>query len=233
MLPKVVVVPAPVYDRGLSREAEEEVRRHLASEPGFGFASIEAIVDVVFNDVLPWSCLSASGVECPAVILARDDVHVVWVRADGGVELLSVREMFKTGNPLYTYDVDVPDGLKLYRLQTIGYQHVKRFWDEVFERKLREGVFETLYGWGEEIRRWRALTLTLSGNLGDLVEAIADATRRYVELLCLSGGVNMCPGILLDTTAGRMSVKILRLSRRDGFIVRMDLSSLLRRRPDP
>jgi hypothetical protein len=56
-----------------------------------------------------------------------------------------------------------------------------------------------------------------------------------VELFCLFGGVNTCPGILLDTAAGKMGVKIVKLAsgRAGNYVAHVDLAGLLRGRPDP
>jgi hypothetical protein len=177
-------------------------------------------------------CVTGIGNVCPAVVLHRSGIDLVWLADDGGVQLLSVKEMVRRGELLYAYTVEPPDGVRLLRLQTyrpLEPRHSALF-DGQFENLWLE-LYEALYISRGDVERWRRITR--AATLPEITRVATEATRRYVMEFCVFGDYNVCPGILL-THGDRVDVRILRISAKaENYVARIDLAGLLANRQPP
>jgi hypothetical protein len=172
-------------------------------------------------------CKTGVGNVCPAVVLHHSDIELLWLADDGSVRFLSVKEMARRGELLYAVTAEPPEGVRLLRLQT--FRPLERghslFFDRQFE-DLELELYESLYG-SRDAERWRRVAR--AATLPRIAEVVARAARRYVMELCVSGDYNVCPGVLLLNTGGRVGVKILRLTSKpeNNYVSRVDLAGLL------
>jgi hypothetical protein len=177
-------------------------------------------------------CKTGVGNVCPAVVLHRSDIALLWLDDYGDVRSLSVKEMVRRRELLYAYDLEHQDGLKLFRLQT--YKPLepgrRRFFSEQFEN-LELEIYEMLYG-SKDLERWRRITRVTA--LPAMAGAVAEAARKYAVELCIFGEYNVCPGILLASHGNRVDVKILKISAKaENYLSRIDLAGLLANRQPP
>jgi hypothetical protein len=175
-------------------------------------------------------CRTEVGNVCPAVVLRRDDIRLLWLADDGGARFLSVKEMARRGRALYAEAEEPPEGVRLLRLQTYRPLEHGPFFDGQFEH-LEFEVHEALRG-SRDLERWRRLTG--AGTLPGIAGAVAGAARRHVMESCVFDEYNVCPGVLLLEHGGRVDVEILRISARaENHIARVDLAGLLAGRQPP
>jgi hypothetical protein len=178
-------------------------------------------------DAISSGCVTGIGNICPAIVLHRSDIALLWLDDYGAARLLSVKEMVRRKELLYAHGLDFRDDVKLFRLQTYRPLEPKHdlFFGEQFENLALE-LYEMLYG-SKDVERWRRITR--AGTLPSIVEAVARAARRFVVELCVSGDYNICPGILLTDSGGRVDVEILRITSKpeNNYIARVDLAGLL------
>jgi hypothetical protein len=177
-------------------------------------------------------CVTGVGNVCPALILHRHDIELLWLDDYGVARFLSVKEVVRRRELLYAYDLEHQDGLKLFRLQT--YKPLepgrRRFFSEQFEN-LELEIYEMLYG-SKDLERWRRITRVTA--LPAMAGAVAEAARKYAVELCIFGEYNVCPGMLLLEHGGRVDVKILKISAKaENYLSRIDLAGLLANRQPP
>jgi hypothetical protein len=233
-----VIIPSPVFHREDARVVGEALGAHLdviiAIDDDWrdlitSFDDSELMLRLKTNILDAISgCVTGVGNVCPAIILHRSDIELVWLADDGDVRFLSVKEMLRRREILYAVTTEPPEGVKLLRLQTYRPLENALFFDEQFEN-LELEVYETLYG-SSDVNRWRMLTG--ASTLPSIAEAVARATRRFVMELCVFGEYNVCPGILLVSDGERVDVKILRVTAKpeNNYIARIDLAGLLANR---
>jgi hypothetical protein len=237
-VPRIVIIPAPEFGLGYVRMVGEALENHL---------EIIIAVDDEWKDLIVHDdaadlmlklkmyafdavsgCKTGVGNVCPAVVLHRFDIALLWLDDSGVSRLLSVKEMVRRGEMLYVATpAEPPEEAKLFRLQTfkpLEPEH-RPFFDDQFEN-LELEMYEVLRG-SKDVERWRRVTR--AGALPAVAEAAARATRRYVAELCVFGDYNVCPGMLLLNAGGRVDVKILKLTSKpeNNYVVRVDLAGLL------
>jgi hypothetical protein len=237
-VPRLVVIPAPIFRLDHVRVVGEAIDLHV---------DVVVAIDDEWRDLIAHDddadlmlklrmrvldaisgCKTGVGNICPAVVLHRSDIALLWLVDDGTARFLSVKEMARRGELLYAYDLEPQDDLKLFRLQTYkplepGHRH---FFVEQFEI-LELELYEALYG-SRDLERWRRLAR--AGTLPAIAGAVAGAARRFVEELCFFGDYNICPGILLTSCENRVDVKILKITSKPDYISRIDLAGLLANR---
>ena len=236
-MPRIVIIPAPVFHREDVRVVGEALEKHL---------DIIIAVDDEWRDLIASGddadlmlklkmnildaisgCVTGIGNVCPAIVLHRSDIALLWLDDYGGVRPLSVKEMVRKRELLYAYSLEPRDDLKLLRLQTYKPLEHNRFFGEQFEN-LELEFYELLYG-SRDVERWRKLTG--AGTLPAIAGAVARAARRFVMELCVFGEYNACPGILLLDRGSQVDVKILRISAKtENYTARIDLAGLLANR---
>ncbi len=239
-MPRIVIIPSPAFDDfSDARVVGEALEHHL---------DIIIAVDDEWRDLIPVyddadlarklkmhiidaisGCVTGIGNVCPAVVLHRSDIALVWLADDGAVRLLSVKEMARRGELLYATDMEPPEGVRLFRLQTykpLEPRH-RLFFEDQFEN-LELELYEALYG-SRDVNRWRMLTG--ASTLPGIADAVARTARRFVAELCTFGDYNVCPGILLISREDRIDAKILRLSAKaENYVTQVDLAGLLANR---
>ncbi len=242
-MPRIVVIPAPVFRKSYAGVVGEVLERHLevvvaVDDEWRGLLGAGDDVELVLKlrmRVLGAvsGCRTEVGNVCPAVVLSRDDIRLLWLADDGGARFLSVKEMARRGRMLYAEAEEPPEGVRLLRLQTYRPLEHDLFFDRRFEN-LEFEVHEALRG-SRDIERWGRLTG--ASTLPDIAGAVAGAARRYVVEHCVFDEYNVCPGMLLLEHGGRVDVKILKISAKaESYIARVDLASLLassRQPPQP
>jgi hypothetical protein len=240
-VPRIAVIPAPVLRKSYVRVVGEALERHL---------EVVIAIDDEWKDLIASGddidltlklrmrildavsgCKTEVGNVCPAVVLRRDDIRLLWLADDGGARFLSVKEMARRGRALYAEAEEPPEGVRLLRLQTFRPLEHGLFFDRQFEN-LEFEVHEALRG-SRDVERWRRLTG--ASTLPGIAEAMARAARRHVVESCVFDEYNVCPGMLLLEHGGRVDVKILRISAKtENYIMQIDLAGLLAdRRPPP
>jgi hypothetical protein len=236
-VPRIVIVPSPIFNLKYAIEVGRAVEAHLdviiaIDDEWRDLIASNDDVDLmlklkmrVLNAIS--GCITGVGNICPAIILHRSDVALMWLADDGTTGLLSVKEMVRRNEIIYAYSLEPPEGVKLLRLQTYKPLENAWFFDEQFENMELE-VYEMLYG-SSDVNRWRMLTG--ASTLPSIAEAVARTARRYVVEHCVSGDYNVCPGILLVDSGDRVDVKILRISAKtENYMAQVDLAGLLANR---
>jgi hypothetical protein len=236
-MPRIVVIPSPFFDYfSHVRVVGEALDVHLdviiavdGEWAGLIASSDEDLklkLKMLVLDAIS-GCVTGIGNVCPAVVLHRSDVELIWLDEDGSAKFLSVKEMARRRELLYAYPAEEPpEGVRLLRLQTYKPLEPKHrlFFDEQFEI-LELELYEMLYG-NRDLERWRRLTG--ASTLPAITGAVARAARRFVEELCIFGDYNACPGMLLLNHGDRVDVKILRISSKaENYVARVDLAGLL------
>jgi hypothetical protein len=240
-MPRLVVVPAPVFQTGfapiLGRALEVHLDVIVTIDDEWKNLIIEASDDyelvlklkMYVIDAVSTACKTGVGIVCPAVVLHRNDVNLIWLVDNGSVSLLSMKEMVRRGELIYATTLEELEDVKLFRLQTykpLEHEH-RRFFDYQFEN-LELELYEALYG-SSDLERWRRLTgfATLPG----ITRTVVEAVKRYVAELCVFGEYNVCPGIVLTAHENRVDVKILRMTTKaENYMTRIDLAGLLANR---
>ena len=235
-MPRIVIVPAPAWEYGYARAVGEALDPHLdvivavddewrdlispSSDDDLKLGLKMAVLDGISG------CVTGAGNVCPAVVLHRFDIELVWLAGNGTAELLSVKETVRRGETPYIMPAEFPGRARLLRLQTYKPLEHARFFDEQFEN-LEFEVYEMLHGSKKDVERWRRLTG--AATLPAMAGAVAGATRRFVLELCVFGDYNVCPGILLSRAEGRVGVEILKITPKPetNYISRIDLAGLL------
>jgi hypothetical protein len=236
-MPRIVIVPSPVLDLEDVRVVGEALEYHLETIIAVDdewrdlIASgddADLMLKLKMNilDAISGGCMTSIGNICPAIVLHRSDIALLWLDDYGSIRPLSMKEMVRRRELLYAYSLEPRDDLKLFRLQT--YKPLEpghsRFFSEQFEN-LELEIYEMLYG-SKDLERWRRITRVTA--LPAIAEAVAEATRRYVMGLCVFGDYNVCPGILLTSHEDRVDVKILKISAKaENYLSRIDLAGLL------
>jgi hypothetical protein len=231
-VPRIVVIPSPVFVESNVVEVGRAVEAHLDIVVAIDDEWRSLIVhgddiDLALKlkmyilDALA-GCKTGTGNICPAIVLHRSDIALLWLDDYGNVQLLSIKEMIRKGELLYAYSLEPRDDLKLFRLQTYKPQEHTRFFDEQFENLGLE-LYELLYG-SQDLNRWRRITRATT--LPEIARVVTEATRRYVADLCIFGEYNVCPGILL-LGENRVDVKILKITSKPDYVARIDLAGLL------
>jgi hypothetical protein len=237
-VPRIVIIPSPVFSESEDvRLVGEALEKHL---------DVVIAVDDEWKNLIAHSddidlalklkmyildaisgCRTGIGNVCPAIVLHRSDIALLWLDDDSSVHLLSVKEMVRRKELLYAYDLEPSNETKLFRLQTYRPSDPKHaiFFDRQFEN-LELEVYEVLYG-SSDIKRWRKLTK--AAVLPKIAEIVARATRRYVMELCVFDEYNLCPGVLLLSHEDKMDVRILKITSKpeNNYIARIDLAGLL------
>jgi hypothetical protein len=239
-VPRIVIIPSPVFDRVRHvRVVGEALDIHLdvliavdgdwvnLIAPDDDDLKLKLKMHVL--DAIS-GCITGVGVVCPAVVLHRSDIALLWLVDDGTVRFLSVKEMVRRGEILYaTTPAEPPEEAKLFRLQTfkpLEPEH-RPFFDDQFEN-LELEMYEVLHG-SKDVERWRRVTR--AGTLPAIADVAARATRRHVVELCVFNEYNVCPGILLSQVEDRVDVKILKISAKaENYVARVDLAGLLANR---
>ncbi len=243
-MPRIVAIPSPVFVLSDARVVGEALEAHLDTIiavddewrdliPAYDDADLMLKLKMRVLDAVS-GCKTGAGNICPAIILRRDDIKLLWVADDGSSGLLSVKEMVRRGELLYAPAVEPPEGVRLLRLQTYKPMEPRHnpFFGGQFEI-LELETYEALYSYSSrDIERWRRVTRT--GTLPSIAEAVAGATRRYVAELCVFGDYNVCPGVLLLSHEDRVDVRILKISAKaEDYMARIDLAGLLAGRQPP
>jgi hypothetical protein len=237
-VPRIVIVPSPILQLADVRVVGEALEKHLdiivaIDDDWRDLIASADDYDLMLKlktnilDAVSSSCMTGIGNVCPAVVLHRSDIELLWLDDHGNVRPLSVKEMLRRRELLYVYSLEFRDDLKLLRFQTykpLEHKH-SRFFGEQFEN-LELEFYEMLYGSRRDVERWRRLTG--ASTLPGMAEAVARAARRFVVELCVSGDYNICPGILLTDRGDRVDVEILKISAKaENYVARIDLAGLL------
>ena len=235
-MPRIVIIPSPVFDRF----------RHVRAvgEALDGHLDVIIAIDDEWRDLIASSddeelklklkmavldgisgCISGVGGACPAVVLHRSDVELLWLADDGSVRPLSMKEIVRRRELLYAVTVEPPEGVRLFRLQT--YRPLepghRPFFDDQFEN-LELEMYEALYG-SPDVERWRRLARATT--LPRITEVISRAVKRFIMELCVFDEYNVCPGILLLNHGDRVDMKILKMTSKPDYVTRIDLAGLL------
>jgi hypothetical protein len=237
-VPRIVIIPAPVFHREDVRVVGEALEKHLdiiiaIDDEWRDLIASGDDADLVLKlkmdilDAVSGGCMKSIGNICPAIVLHRSDIALLWLDDYGSIRPLSVKEMVRRRELLYAYSLEPRGDLKLLRLQTYKPLEHDRFFGEQFEN-LELEFYELLYG-SRDVERWRKLTGV--STLPSMAEAVARATRRFVMELCVFGEYNACPGILLLDRGSQVDVKILRITAKaENYMARIDLAGLLANR---
>jgi hypothetical protein len=236
-VPRIVVIPSPMFDLydhvvevGRAVEAHLDVIVAVDDEwkdliPAYDDADLTLKLKMNILDAMS-GCKTGVGNVCPAVILHRSDIELLWLVDDGTTKFLSMKEMLRRKELLYATSVEPPEEIKLFRLQTfrpLEPSH-SRFFNGQFEN-LELELYESLYG-SRDVERWRRLARVAT--LPAITMTVAEAARRYVMELCVFGDYNVCPGILLIDRGNQVDVKILKISAKaENYLSRIDLAGLL------
>ena len=235
-MPRIVIIPSPVFNYTYARRVGEMLDLHVDAViavddewrgliPNDGEEELKLRLKMAVLDAIS-GCVTGVGNVCPAVVLHRADVELLWLADDGSARFLSVKGMVRRGELPHAAGVEPPEGVKLFRLQTYKPLEHARFFDEQFEN-LEFEVYEMLHGSKKDVERWRRLTG--ASTLPAIAGAVAGAARRFVMELCVFGDYNVCPGMLLSNTGDRVDVKILKLTSKpeNNYMARVDLAGLL------
>ena len=235
-MPRIVIIPSPVFNYTYARRVGEMLDLHVDAViavddewrgliPNDGEEELKLRLKMAVLDAIS-GCVAGVGNVCPAVVLHRADVELLWLADDGSARFLSVKGMVRRGELPHAAGVEPPEGVKLFRLQTYKPLECARFFEDQFEN-LELEFYELLRGARGDVGRWKRIAK--AGTLPAIAEAVARAARRYVEGLCFFGDYNACPGILLSSTGGQVDVKILKLTSKPetNHVSRVDLAGLL------
>jgi hypothetical protein len=234
-MPRLVVVSAPELVQDFIPVLGRALEAHLDTVIAIDdeWKSLMMIDDdyelalklkIYIIDAASTSCKTGVGIVCPAVVLHRSDIELLWLDDDGNVRFLSMKEMVRRKELIYATTTEPPEDVRLFRLQTYKPHEHRRFFDEQFDI-LELEVYETLYG-SRDLDRWRRITRATV--LPRIAEAVAEAAKRYVMEFCVFDEYNVCPGVLLTAHGSRVDVKILKLSAKtENYIAQIDLAGLL------
>ncbi len=235
-MPRIVIIPSPVFDvfsdvRAVGEALEHHLDIIIAVDDewrdlitAYDDADLIRRLKMAVLDAVS-GCRTGVGNVCPAVVLHRSDIELVWLDDDGTAKLLSVKEMVRRRELLYATLTEPPEGVRLLRLQTYKPMEPGHnlFFDMQFEN-LELEFYEMLYG-SRDVERWERITG--ASTLPSIAEAVTRATKRHVMEHCVFGDYNVCPGILL-TSGDRVDVRILKISAKaENYMAWIDLANLL------
>jgi hypothetical protein len=235
-MPRIVLIPSPIFGFNEVVEVGRAIEAHL---------DVIIAIDDEWKDLIPAyddvdlmhkvktnvldaisGCIVGVGNVCPAVVLHRTDIVLLWLVDDGSVRFLSIKEMIRRKELLYAHDLEPSGETKLLRLQTYRPLEPKHsfFFNHQFEN-LELEFYEMLYSSRGDVERWRRITGATT--LPAIAKTVTEATRRFVLEFCVFGEYNVCPGILL-LGENRVDVKILKIASKSvNYVTQIDLAGLL------